>query len=82
MTQLVYQPAALPEDVGPLGKYVREELLRIATLVLASNEVPLIFEEPLFSTEGLMLSADGVGWNPGSGAGLYIFRGGVWIFIV
>lgn len=28
--------------------------------------------------EGMVVWADGTSWNPGSGAGLYEYRGGAW----
>lgn len=35
--------------------------------------------EPEKNREGRVVFADGVDWNPGSGAGLYEYRGGTWV---
>lgn len=36
---------------------------------------------PLKPREGDVVKADGVTWNPGSGPGLYLYRGGAWRFL-
>lgn len=28
---------------------------------------------------GMVVEADGVNWNPGSGAGMYVYRAGAWV---
>lgn len=37
--------------------------------------------EPKRLREGLTVLADGTDWDPGSGAGLYIYRSGAWVFL-
>jgi hypothetical protein len=39
------------------------------------------YVEPWRPRDGLIVYADGTEWNPGSGAGLYQYRAGVWTFI-
>lgn len=34
--------------------------------------------EPLRPTEGMVRIADGTNWDPGSGAGMYLYLGGAW----
>ena len=34
--------------------------------------------EPEFPVEGQLAIADGTGWDPGSGAGTYIYRDSIW----
>lgn len=52
------------------------------------NEVRLLAEgrgfinrgvAPAKPANGTLVLADGVGWNPGSGAGFYERKGGVWV---
>lgn len=40
-----------------------------------------LYAEPKKLTEGLTVKADGATWNPGSGPGLYCYRGGAWRFL-
>lgn len=40
-----------------------------------------LYAEPKKLTEGLTVKADGTTWNPGSGPGLYCYRGGAWRFL-
>ncbi len=37
--------------------------------------------EPRKLLENLTVEADGTDWNPGSGAGRYTYRSGVWVFL-
>lgn len=37
--------------------------------------------EPTKPREGMVVTADGSDWNPGSGAGIYQYRGGSWVKI-
>ena len=76
----IYTPEYLPEqyDAG----FLYAELLRISAS-LASLEVPYIRLTPSASApvkvfDGMVMNADGINWNPGSGAGLYERVGGAW----
>lgn len=56
-----------------------EELER----VLAEPTLPLLILEtrnaaPGKLQDGMIAKADGVNWNPGAGAGVYVYRGGAW----
>jgi len=79
-----YKPAqATPSDLPNLVRYLFRELTRIGQeLRNLNNPVPTLYEEPERPVEGLMVIADGVEWNPGSGNGLYIYLNGVWAPIV
>jgi hypothetical protein len=35
-------------------------------------------QPPTNPTEGTLVMADGVNWNPGSGYGLYLYKSGTW----
>lgn len=39
------------------------------------------FEEPDKPFDAEIRFADGTGWDPGAGTGLYIYRGGIWHLI-
>ncbi len=54
---------------------------RVVQIGNSSYEASLFFQPRTTApsgTEGLVAFADGVNWNPGSGAGLYEYRGGAW----
>jgi hypothetical protein len=39
------------------------------------------FSAPLNPTEGMIVMADGVSWDPGSGGGFYGYHDGAWVFL-
>jgi hypothetical protein len=80
--EILYTPGQLPDSDENLRQYLEHELQVIATAILQSTRVPIFYEEPHFSEEGQLARADGIGWDPNSGVGLYIFTGGSWVFIV
>jgi len=76
-----YSPNNVPADVSDLPRYVGEELLRISSLfglITKGRGLPPLAVPPVRPREGDLASADGVGWNPGSGAGLYEYISGQW----
>lgn len=40
-----------------------------------------LYAAPQNPVAGMVVLADGVLWNPGAGAGCYIYRGGAWNFM-
>lgn len=73
-----------PESPGSINsfdqlkEYIERELNRVGAAIEASNRVPTVAVVPSKPREGDVYIADGTNWNPGSGAGTYIFEGGVW----
>ncbi len=41
----------------------------------------MLYHEPARPREGMIAYADGTSWDPGSGAGLYQFRGVTWTLL-
>ncbi len=41
----------------------------------------MLYHEPARPREGMIAYADGTSWDPGSGAGLYQFRGVAWTLL-
>ncbi len=37
-----------------------------------------LYSEPKRLLDGMIVKADGTTWNPGSGAGVYVYRGAAW----
>ena len=83
MAKQIYQPTspALTEDIKELRAYMYGEFIRLATYLQSTDIVPTYASAPKNPQEGQLAVADGVGWNPPSGAGLYIYLSG-WQFIV
>lgn len=77
---MAYIPRQPPPD--PLSGWLLEELNNIARST--STDIVQLQPQSVAPTRpraGLLVEADGINWNPGSGAGLYIFRAGAWVFI-
>lgn len=78
----VYSPSSPPAEEGQLRTYLLSELQRISDAISESAIPPLFYSNPKNPQEGWVVRADGTGWNPGSGAGLYIYRSSAWVLIV
>lgn len=77
-----YSPTRIGEidSLEGLREYVQEELEKISkefneTIAL---DLRTVHQAPKRPREGMIVSADGTNWNPGSGAGAYEFVNGVW----
>lgn len=76
-----YTPTDVPTDVAQLPDWLRRELASLSQSF--TSQAPYLFLQtlnvaPTKPREGLMVLADGVHFNPGSGAGFYGYRGGAW----
>ena len=80
--QYIYNPTTPPAEEGQLRAYLLSELQRVSEAILESVTPPLFYAEPKNAQEGLIVRADGTDWDPGSGAGLYIYRSAAWVLIV
>lgn len=66
-----------------LTRYVRDLEARCAVAIqrLADGQIDVTHAAPEKPRNGMLRNADGTNWNPGSGAGLYRYGGGVWNFL-
>ena len=64
-------------------EWLYSELLRVAIGAeqLTTMVLSILNTEPAKPQEGMVVYADGVGWDPGSGEGLYVYSSGVWVFL-
>ena len=64
-------------------RYLDSELRRISAEIekLALGHIGMTYVEPVRPRDGDIRYADGTEWNPGSGAGLYQYRGSSWVFV-
>jgi len=60
----------------------QKEIIDVINALVEGYTFRCLFEKyksaPSNPQEGMVVWADGTNWNPGSGAGLYEYRGGSW----
>src|SRR5687768_8080816 len=71
-------PIGTPKNLEDLTAYIQRELQRLANAIGKETDLEVLHAEPSKKKEGLLVSADGEDWNPGSGKGLYVWLGGRW----
>ena len=78
----MYIPTNVPNDSALLPGFLMEELRRIS-LGTSTRTVQLdvLHKAPDRPKDGMVVMADGVFFNPGSGPGFYGYRGGAWRFL-
>lgn len=79
-----YSPGPVPADVAQLRAYLQDEFNRIAAALqlVADGYFAPTYAPPAKPRMGMLRYADGVQWNPGSGAGLYFYNDDdVWSWI-
>lgn len=80
---MAYNPSPAPriDDVETLYRWALEELTRVSAELAETIAVDLrpINAPPVRPREGMIVSADGINWNPGAGAGAYEYKGGAWV---
>lgn len=77
----MYQPGSVPVNAQELPQYLARELQAVADDMAAPLVLAPRAGAPARPQEGQVENADGTNWNPGSGAGLYYYRAGAWVFI-
>lgn len=71
------------KDLEELKRAIQSQLDRLSYETLLPQPgvgvlLPKLQGVPDKPRDGLVVQADGTNWNPGSGAGLYAYYGGVW----
>ena len=80
----MYVPRNVPANPAEIPAWLTQELLNIQAALLGPFPFVQLQElhvEPKKTLPGMVAQADGVDWNPGSGPGVYCFRGGSWKFL-
>lgn len=74
--------------IGPIPPDAPEWLVRELRALeqaiagrMPSMVLDTLYAQPKKFGEGTIVKADGTTWNPGSGAGIYCFRGGAWRYL-
>ena len=79
---MAYIPMQVPNDRAQLPGFLLQELQNIARSTDASiAHLSELNKAPAKPRAGMVVLADGTNWNPGSGAGFYGYRAGVWHFL-
>ena len=68
--------------LGNIVRWAEEEFQNIARSMSETLELELrtTYKAPVRPKNGMIVHADGTSWNPGSGAGLYLYYNG-WVLI-
>lgn len=77
----MYIPHLPPAGIDPtLNDYLQSELQSISEqlMQIIGGGLPKLYEEPAKPREGIFANADGVQWNPGAGAGIYVYHNSTW----
>lgn len=77
-------PAVSSQDAQALASYLNDELQVLASSLLVQDPIQMVVSNkaPSRPRTGLIVYADGVNWNPGSGEGAYSFGSdGNWHFL-
>ena len=78
----MYVPTQVPADPKDLPGYLTQELRRISMGTSTSTvQLDMLHKAPDKPRDGMVVLADGVFFNPGSGPGFYGYRGGAWRFL-
>lgn len=65
-------------ELGDLAKLVDVELEKLEVAVRDAGRIPVIHQAPTKPRDGDVAYADGSDWDPGDGAGSYVFYNGTW----
>ena len=76
-----YVPTLPPASGNPddIARWTHLELQRVAASMLTLHDLNEHVDAPDHVAKGMIRVADGTGWNPGSGAGLYYYDGSSWV---
>ena len=80
----MYVPRFPPQNPADLSGFIGQETQNIAKAMRDPGEfllMQILNKPPQRVANGMIVMADGVNWNPGSGAGLYRYQGNAWNFV-
>ncbi len=69
-------PASLLSFMGRLFRDLAAALVAMRVDFVQMKVTHVVPDKP---RNGMLIEADGTDWDPGSGAGLYIYRSGSWV---
>ena len=78
----MYKPQVLKSDsLESLSRSVQAELQRLAIEFAQPSDylaLRTLYAAPQRIFDGMVVKADGTAWNPGAGAGVYVYVGSGW----
>ena len=81
----MYRPGNLDvSSLGTLANSLRIELDRLSMQFSQPSDylaLKTLYAAPNRVFDGMVVVADGTTWNPGSGAGAYVYRNSGWNFL-
>jgi hypothetical protein len=72
----MYAPTTAPSDSRTLHDWAMRELMEVSRYLSGPVDyvrLNVLHAEPAQVFEGLTVYADGTDWNPGAGAGVYVY---------
>ena len=83
MPQYVPIPPGEIDNFDDMLLYLLRELREISKSFEGVEAIILekMYVEPEKRVDGMVVYADGVEWNPGSGVGVYRWNGSAWVFL-
>jgi hypothetical protein len=80
---LRYVPGQVPDNAADIPRFLREELeqIRQSISLVQDGQLDVTTVAPSKPRDGMLRRADGTGWNPGSGQGVYCFYNAAWRFL-
>lgn len=80
-----YAPEQIPDDPEELKRFLRSEFqkIQVAIQLLAAGHLDITTVAPVKPRDGDIRYAQGTSWNPGSGVGIYYYKGATsaWVFL-
>jgi hypothetical protein len=79
-----YIPGNVPQEAAQLATFLRLELEKLSSAMATQDAflwLETLYAEPTKYREGMLVKADGVVFNPGSGPGVYVYKSGAWSFL-
>lgn len=80
-----YAPEQVPDDPEELKRFLRNEFQKVQTAIslLAKGHLDKTTVAPAKPRDGDFVYADGSSFNPGSGVGIYYYKGATsaWVFL-
>lgn len=80
---IFYVPEQVPSDPAQLPMYLENEFAKIKRSIeqISMGHFEVTYVEPPKPRKGDLRYADGVSWNPGSGQGVYVYKGTTWVLL-
>ena len=73
-----YRPNPPPRDDRSLQQYVFDEFTKLGLVLDTVEEMEILYVAPSKPQTGQRVFADGTNWDPGQGAGVYVWDGTRW----